>query len=353
MPEDILVSVVMPTYNDAEYLRQAIDSILSQTYSHFEFIIVNDGSTDNTEAIISTYTDLRIRYYANDTNRGNAYTRNVGMSKAHGKYIAIMDSDDISMPDRLQVQVKYLEKHEDIDILGGAVEFFDGKTTFVKRFAVTPDYTKSFLFFKNAMFQPSVMLRRDSWEKHGLTYDPSRENMEDFDLWFRAAMAGARLSSLDKVLLRYRVSESQLSHPSNLEGRNRMLKEFFRERLALLGVHLPENEFELLHSFIRGRIEINKAAFEILTKNLNKLEQVNTDSKLFEPVSFRAALFFFRLRLIKYYFLEKGRRAAFLAALARLLWHTGYRAVRLFYRNETKNLHTANQAGFLAASPLH
>lgn len=346
MPEDILLSVVMPTHNDAEYLRQAIDSILSQTFSQFEFIIVNDGSTDDTEEIIRSYSDSRIRYFANEVNMGNAYTRNVGMSKARGRYIAIMDSDDISPPDRFKLQMQFLEKHPDIDILGGAVEFFDEKVSYIKQFPSNPEYTKAFLFFKNAMFQPAVMLRREAWEKYKLAYDPARENMEDYDLWFKAAMAGAKLCSMEQVLLKYRISESQLSHTSNLEGRNKMLKYFFKERLTLFQISIPEDEFNLLHAFIRGRITVNKERHSLLKDNLYKLEKANKQYKVFDHTAFRAALFYFRLRLIKYYYWEQGRRVVFLSRLFSFMLRTGPKAIMLFWKNERHNLLNSNKAGF-------
>lgn len=342
----MLLSVVMPTYNDAAYLRQAMDSILSQTFSQFEFIIVNDGSTDNTEEIVRSCNDSRIRYFRNEVNKGNAYTRNVGMSKATGRYIAIMDSDDISLPDRVGLQIDYLEKHPEIDILGGAVEFFDEKVSYIKHFPSSPEFTKAFLFFKNAMFQPAVMFRRDMWERYKLSYNPERENMEDYDLWFRAAMAGAKLSSLNQIVLKYRVSETQLSHASNLEGRNRMLKDFFKERLRLLHIDLPEDEFYLLHSFIRGRITVNDERYKLLKNNLDGLEKANRQYKLFDHTAFKAVLFYFRLRLIKYYYQEQGRRVAFLAALISIVTHTGINALRLFWKNEKHNLLNPNEAGF-------
>jgi glycosyltransferase involved in cell wall biosynthesis len=124
------VSVVMPTYNDALYLRDAIDSILNQTFTDFEFIIVNDGSADDTERIILSYEDKRIRYLKNEVNAGNTVARNKGMEAARGRYIAIMDSDDVSVPDRLETQYKYMERHPGIGILGGAKIFFDERVFF-------------------------------------------------------------------------------------------------------------------------------------------------------------------------------------------------------------------------------
>src|SRR5690606_10581123 len=110
-----------PVFNRELYLAEAIESILNQTYSNFEFIIINDGSSDKTEEIILEYQekDKRIKYYKNEENIGNNRTRNNGTKLARGKFIAIMDSDDIAVPDRLETQFNYLEKHPEIGIIGG------------------------------------------------------------------------------------------------------------------------------------------------------------------------------------------------------------------------------------------
>lgn len=337
MPEIIPVSVVMPTYNDAEYLRQAIDSILGQTFPHFEFIIVNDGSTDDTESIILSYKDSRIKYLSNERNMGNAYARNLGMAAAKGKYIAIMDSDDISPAYRLQTAADFLDAHPRIDMAGGAAEFFEGSQSFVRYYPSSVDFTKSFLFFKNCILQGTAMIRSEAVKKYGLSYKPELENMEDYELCFRAAMAGARLMSIPEVMLRYRTSESQLSNPARLEGRNRMLEQFFRERLGMLDIHLPEDEFQLLHGFIRGRIEVDDTAYKVLKHKLDELEQANRNKMLFSRTSFSAALFFFRLRLIKYFYLEKGSRGAFVLQLWHLCRKTGLSSLLMFLKNERRN----------------
>ena len=103
------VSVVMPAYNAAKYIKEAIDSILAQTYRDFEFIIVNDGSTDNTKEIILSYSDPRIVYIENEQNSGICVTLNKGLDAAKGRYIVRMDSDDIALPQRLEVQVRYMD----------------------------------------------------------------------------------------------------------------------------------------------------------------------------------------------------------------------------------------------------
>ena len=113
-----MVSVVMPVYNGSKYLKEAIDSILNQTFTNFELIIINDGSTDNSEDIIFSYQDRRIYYLKNEHNKGICITLNRGLDNARGKYIARMDCDDISMPQRLAKQVNYLERHRDVGALG-------------------------------------------------------------------------------------------------------------------------------------------------------------------------------------------------------------------------------------------
>lgn len=115
------VSVVMLTYQRAEMLPQAIESILSQTFSDFEFIIINDGSSDDTDEVVGHYNDSRIRYYRNDRNRGIAFSRNRAASLARGKYIMIMDDDDRSFPERMSGQVSYLEQHSDIAAVAGQI----------------------------------------------------------------------------------------------------------------------------------------------------------------------------------------------------------------------------------------
>ena len=118
------VSVLMPVYNTKEeYLREAIESILNQTFTDFEFIIINDGSTNNAEEVIKSYKDSRIKYYRQE-NHGLIYTLNYGLSLCNGEYIARMDSDDISLPFRFEKQIEVLDKNPNIGIVGGLIKIF-------------------------------------------------------------------------------------------------------------------------------------------------------------------------------------------------------------------------------------
>ncbi|MFN5442865.1 MAG: glycosyltransferase family 2 protein, partial [Crocinitomicaceae bacterium] len=154
------VSVVMPVYNGEQYLKEAIESILSQTYVNFEFIIINDGSEDNSEEIILSYNDPRIVYIKNLENLKLIKTLNIGFSKAKGKYIARMDADDISLPRRLEKQVDYLERNPDIGVLGTGV-FLKGEKEISKLLYHTDDKSLRFaLAFYCPFIHPSVVLRK-------------------------------------------------------------------------------------------------------------------------------------------------------------------------------------------------
>ena len=163
------VSVIMPAYNSAAFVAEAIESILQQSYRDFEFIIINDGSTDSTGKIIASFTDPRIRYYEHEANHGNNATRAEGLLLANGKYIAIMDSDDISLPNRLQIQVSYLDQHWETEILGGSVEWFGDSVAKIERPPRDPEYIRAALFFKNRIMQPTLMFRKESFDKMHLS----------------------------------------------------------------------------------------------------------------------------------------------------------------------------------------
>ena len=122
-----LVSVVIPVYNSEKYLQLAIDSILSQTYTNLELILMNDVSTDSSKEICLSNKDPRVLYFENEKNLGIALTRNAGFSKAKGKYIAILDNDDISLPERLERQVEFLENHPDYGMCGTFYSVIDGE----------------------------------------------------------------------------------------------------------------------------------------------------------------------------------------------------------------------------------
>jgi glycosyltransferase involved in cell wall biosynthesis len=205
-----LVTVLMPVYNGERYLRSAIDSILSQTFADFEFLIVNDGSTDGSAEIMRSYHDDRIRLIHNEVNERIVASLNKGMALARGKLIARMDCDDISCPDRLGEQVAYLDRHPDIGIVGTWIEFFGNIPTWVKRYPISPNRVKCELLFQSSLAHVSIMMRRDLMLKHNLRYDPARQIAEDWDLWCRSSFLFG-LANVPQVLVKVRVHEQSSS----------------------------------------------------------------------------------------------------------------------------------------------
>lgn len=198
------VSVVMPVYNGEKYLREAIDSVLSQTFDNFEFIIVNDGSTDSSEEIIRSYSDSRI-VLVNKPNSGIVDSLNLGIKRATGKYIARMDADDIMLPDRLKIQYRFMEENSRVDILASGFEWF-GELSRGGFHSTNGIVTKGALMRGNPVGHPTVMMRKRSLEKLPVIYEHGYDYAEDFKLWFHAISHGLQINNIPDIVLKYRQS---------------------------------------------------------------------------------------------------------------------------------------------------
>lgn len=202
------VTVLMPVYNSEKYLREAIESILNQTFTDFEFLIINDGSTDNSEKIIKSYNDPRIRLSNNEKNSGVVFSLNKGFDLAKGKYIVRMDADDISLPNRFKIQVNFMNKHPEIGISGTWAKIINEKKI-LKHFS-DPDKTKTNLLFGTSLIHPSVIINKEKMNKYNLRYNENYRYAEDYDLWSRSIKYFS-VTNINKVLLLYRDHDSNLS----------------------------------------------------------------------------------------------------------------------------------------------
>lgn len=209
------VSVVMAVYNGLPYLNKAVESILNQTFSDFEFIIVNDASTDETLSVLQTYADPRIRIIDLPKNEGQTRSLNHGLQAAKGEYIARQDADDLSKPERLAEQVKFLDSHPDHLLLSTSVDMIDDNNR-VKYVDVRPTQDAEIRTyieeFGNPFCHGAAMFRRSVLEKVGL-YREGFRTSQDYDYWLRMAEHG-KVANLAPALYQYRTHSGQMSYQS-------------------------------------------------------------------------------------------------------------------------------------------
>lgn len=241
-----LISVIMGVHNEKEeYLLLAVDSILKQTYNELEFIIIDDQSDEHCEGLLKEIAskDSRIRLYRNETNLGLTKSLNRALSYAEGEYIARMDADDFSIPERFEKQVAYLRTHSDIDILGGGVvSFGDSCEFFSPAFGYTNEQAQCDLFFQSTLCHPSVMMRRSFLDKHHLSYDENVKKGQDYDMWERCSVHG-KLAVMEDVVLYYRVHAAQITSTNrkDQDGTARMVR---TRRLGRIGLTPTEEEYK-------------------------------------------------------------------------------------------------------------
>lgn len=235
-----LVSVVLPVYNGAACVGEALDSLLAQTWTDAEFLVIDDGSTDETGEILREYAhrDARIRLLCQE-NRGLVPTLNRGFTEAAGELIARMDADDISLPERLARQAAFLQAHPEVGVVGSAVVMFfaDGDER-VEHYPALPGVARWRLLYANPLPHPAVMLRKTVWERAG-GYDTAMRLVEDYDLWERASRF-TKLVSLPEPLLRYRVHPGSISRRHREEQQRRAAGIRRRAMAALLGAPVDE-----------------------------------------------------------------------------------------------------------------
>ncbi|MFK7779968.1 MAG: glycosyltransferase [Candidatus Gracilibacteria bacterium] len=208
--KQIKISVIMPVYNTEKYIGEAIKSILNQGFNDFEFIIIDDCSTDNSYKICKDYSekDDRIKLYKNEKNIGVVKTRNKLLEKVSDKsnYIAIIDADDIARNDRLEKEYNFLENNEDYSIVGSFLNIIDetGKIIGHRKYPKNNKSVGKIICKKSPLAQPSVMIRKTSLEKVG-NYNEDFERCQDYELWFRFFNAGFKIGNIEEELLNYRV----------------------------------------------------------------------------------------------------------------------------------------------------
>ncbi|MFD1166484.1 glycosyltransferase family 2 protein [Sphingobacterium daejeonense] len=247
-----LVSVILPVYNAASTIKESLVSVCNQTYTKLEIIVINDGSTDNSLEVIKEIAknDGRIKII-NKNNEGLIKGLNQGLSLANGEYIARMDADDLCYADRIEKQVKYLNKHLDIGLLGTAVKTFQ-KTNHEVSFLSDSNQIRLKLFFQNEFAHPSVMIRHQVLLDNELKYNDRYLHVEDYGLWSSISRI-SKVSNLKTPLLHYRVSDSSVSAlaTKKILERNEMHFRIYRDNFDLINLNYTDEDLSF-HRAISG-----------------------------------------------------------------------------------------------------
>ncbi len=304
------VSVILPAYNSQKYIKEAVSSILAQTFSDFTLYIINDGSSDNTLQILNEFKDKRINIVSNDGNRGLIYSLNRGLEYSKdSEYVARMDADDIALPNRFEEQIKFLDNNPSVGVLGTAVEYFSDNNSSIKKMYRPNNHSKilSTLLFYNPIVHPTVMIRNSAMA--GDKFPEDLPKYEDYALWINLTTKTS-FANLEQVLLKYRQHEMSITHSyseemgSNLLANETLLSRYCRQ----WGITLTEQEIRTLSIIsYKKRFGLQAPYTAIfLIKTLNSIVKKlpgEFDKKYFMNIFCeRSLLYFVQSRRIKEFF---------------------------------------------------
>jgi glycosyltransferase involved in cell wall biosynthesis len=281
MEQAPLVSVLMPVYNGEEYLNIAIDSILNQTFTNFEFLIINDGSTDNTDNIILSYTDQRIRYIKNEQNLKLIATLNKGILLAKGKYIARMDADDISLPQRLEKQINFLENNPQIGLCGTFMKTLGNTKDYTIGYEVNSDNIKFRLLFDTHFPHPAAVLRKSVLQEFKLEYEAEFIHVEDYVLWNRMA-EHTELAIIPEVLVIKREHENQIS-VVHLQTQQQIMGSFRKVLTEKITGAIDDNTYKLYSQLLKAEYPTNANDAIKLIELLDKIIRNNRKLRIYNP----------------------------------------------------------------------
>ncbi|PSU82830.1 glycosyl transferase [Photobacterium kishitanii] len=241
-----LVSILLPVYNGGEYIEEAIDSIISQTYKNFELIVINDGSNDNTRDLLDNYISFKnIKIYHTE-NQGIIKSLNYALSLADGEYIARMDADDIAYEDRISKQVSFLNENKDVWLCGSQVELI-GTISGISNLPINADLCRIKALFSTPVYHPTVMFRRNN-----IIYDINYKDAEDYKFWTDILLLG-EIKNINDVLLKYRTHENQISKLNNFNQVRKQIdisKRMLMREMSITDANIPY--IKLISLYLEG-----------------------------------------------------------------------------------------------------
>lgn len=284
------VTVLMPVYNGAPFLRTTLESILAQTFSDFEFLIIDDGSTDSTVEIIQSFQSPRIRLLSNPKRLKLSGALNRGLDEARGTYIARMDADDLSLPDRLEKQVALLDSSPEIGLCGGWVRKFGMGRDEINRFPEHAGQVRSYALFDCPFAHPTVMLRKSFFDRHTLRYDGQYYPTEDYELWSRTLDLFPSVN-IPEILLDYRIHATSMTC-SDWDEMDTKAAAIACSQLNLLGLE-PTGEEVLFHRNMGRGESCQSKDIEDLQQGerwLQRLQRANREKQRYEEIAFSETL---------------------------------------------------------------
>ncbi len=280
--KNIKITVLMPVYNGEKYIYEAISSILNQTFTNFEFLIINDGSTDTSIEIIKSFKDPRICLVSNKKNLGLISTLNKGLDLAKGEYIARMDCDDISLSERLDRQVQFMDMHPEVGVCG--TWFMYMQTGQIIAHSISHEKIASYLFLNSPLAHSTVMIRTSVIRKTKFYYDLNYKHLEDYELWVRLSK-DTRIINIPELLLKYRLHSEQICQKySKIQFTN--LKLIRIKQLKNL-ISNPTNEEIKLHLSIISNKKVNRF---VAAKWIKRLKRANLKTKIYLKKPFHNVL---------------------------------------------------------------
>lgn len=273
------VTFFMSVYNNEQYLREAVDSILKQTFKDFNFLIIDDCSTDRSLEILKSYSDPRIKIIENKRNIGIAKSINKGLKQSQGKYLAHMNADDISLPERLKKQVAFMENNPEIDVCGTWLQNFGKNNQTVCTMPTKHDSVFAGMLFENTIHNSTVIIRRDSIFRLGQFRDEKYFFSEDYEYWVRLGMLGIKLANIGEVLLKYRIHETQAGnvHSNTIKTESDKINLM---QLNKLGLKITEKEFAIYKMFSSWK-PYNKEYIAQASIWIEKLIVANKNKKIY------------------------------------------------------------------------
>ena len=293
----VAISVVMPTYNTPiPLLKEAIDSILNQTFSNFEFIIIDDGSTDDSPAFLDSLSDSRIKVIRNEKNIGITKSLNIGFREAQGKYIARMDSDDISVPERFEKQYAFMESNPDVFVCGSRTRNLGEEAIFpTPAMEDMESYRVRMLFSNPGPAHPTAFFNRELLNQYSIGYDEELRYAQDYGIWMSISRVG-RIWILPEALVIRRTHESQITvaHREKQRQCDQMTQRKLLEQL-LGAVSQEEVEFHYHYSTLYYRDATISPA---VCRWYRRLIKANRKNKIYDQLKLKKYVYYLERRLI-------------------------------------------------------